>query len=114
MKGLKRILGTAVITLALASCSDAEAPSQFTTHGVHLREAKGAVIRYGGIKEFGNDLDIDRDNMNDLYIVTGSGLVYHTSSRRLLNGEDNLRKRTWNKNTQEALDSAQKGEYNSL
>lgn len=119
---IKKTLRNLAIALALAGCGlylcshkTSEAPKRFRTLVTHFEDARMFANHFhGGVsKRFGADLDFDGDNMNDLYMLTNDGTLYATSSRRLVQGGDNMRERTWTRNDPEILKYAKPGEYES-
>ena len=48
-----------------------------------------------GIEKIANDLDFDKDGMNDWYVKCNDGTTYHTRSSNLIQGYDNSQQRTW-------------------
>ena len=113
-------LGKLVLLISLvAGCSSntKELPDSFNTHNFeepHVIAAKKYIEFKGGIKGYGWNLDLDNDGMNDLYVVAKDSTVYHTSTRRLLTGEDSQNYRKWYHNTKESLKSARTGEHKAL
>lgn len=115
MKLLRKATGIGALVLTLLGCSSQNAPSQIRTSGSHFGSMMMVAKSYHkGVKRFGNDLDIDGDNMNDLYVICNDGTVYHTMSRRLVQGEDSAKERNWYRNDLKAIKSAHKGDYKSL
>ena len=109
------LAGLAFIT-SLAGCdSTTQPPLTFQTHytgyhgGHHMIQAVGvAHAHYGGIQMQG-EADIDNDGVNDLYVLTKNGpdgkpVLLHTSSRRLLTGDDTKHQKMWYRNSANALD----------
>jgi hypothetical protein len=76
--------------------------------GNHILQAYDIVNRnFGGILEVGA-LDFDLDGMVDSYILTKTGpnetpVVFHTSSKRLLDGKDSQGERLWTMNSIDEL-----------
>ncbi|MEA1926415.1 MAG: hypothetical protein U9M90_04250 [Patescibacteria group bacterium] len=68
-------------------------------------------VVHGPIKASGQDLDIDGDNMNDYYIVTETEIVFATSFRRLIQGQDTAEEHTWRRIPIEQFKNARPGEY---
>jgi len=119
MKDLFKTIGVGMLGLVLATgcTNNKQPPSQFTTfEGVpgefgHFYEAQMKIRRFnGGWVDKGEDLDFDFDGMNDSYIVAKDGSVYHTRSRRLLDGQDTASQRTWYSNSLDSLEYASKSD----
>ena len=108
----------AVLALTLAAGCSEESPDQFITYrgmGSDHLEKPRTLARYnhGGVKRQGSDLDIDGDGMNDLFVEANDGTVFHTMSRRLIQGEDDANKRLWYKTNSDVLTHAKKGTHRS-
>ena len=113
----KTLLAAAALALA-AGCAPGESPSQFITcRGMgsgHFKHPRLLASSYhNGVKRQGDDLDIDGDRMDDLYVEAVDGTVFHTRSMRFLDADDSASKRTWFKATSDVLKRAKKGEYPS-
>lgn len=108
------VLGAGIggIIYRLSQLPPIECPNQFRTDIDHYNSARFVMQVCGeGIINQGEDLDFDNDDMNDLYIIGHKGTIFHTASRRLIQGDDNLQQRTWVKDTQDSLQYAKKGSY---
>lgn len=113
----KIIAGTvgAGIIVLITLLPKPKAPDRFVTAQNHFSNAQNVVhLVCGGVKKLGNDLDIDYDNMNDHYVQGKDGTVYHTMSRRLVQGEDHTQHLTWFRSGPEELEMARKGGYRAL
>jgi hypothetical protein len=88
--------------------------NKIITEGNHICEATeiGNVIG-NGIERINQDLDIDLDNINDMYMLLKNGQFYYTSSRNILSGKDDAIYRTWLRGDKIQLDYAKKGKYNA-
>jgi hypothetical protein len=108
------VTGLVALTFAVSKLPNPTPPDQIRVHGPQMGTMleDGKFIT-GGIKTWGADLDLDGDNMNDLYVVCDDQLMYHTMSRRFLTGEDSANDRMWYKNTPSILKNAKPGEYQS-
>ena len=121
MKSLKDVskkIGRGLTALAivgnLSGCGG-NPPSRFVTTHSHMPYVlEQSRLFHKNYKSHGNDKDIDGDKMNDLYVVNNDGTAYHTMSRRLIQGEDSTEQLLWVENTEEAINNAQKGEYDSI
>jgi len=86
--------------------------SAFKTYDNHFSDAKFFANGYNrGVKKIGDNKDIDGDNMNDYYMICNNGKAYSTSSKRLLQGHDTAREKTWFETDKFLIDTAPKGEY---
>lgn len=103
--------------LALAGCGKDSLPDTFRTsvsQGVetHLGQATTRAVYFGcPLKKSGYDKDVDRDGMDDFYVVCREGTSYYTRSSRLLTGKDDGQNLTWFKGTESTIDEAPAGEY---
>jgi len=91
----------------------ANPPSRIITNGLeHVQAIRDIIGPYhGGAVKIGLDKDIDHDNMNDYYVVMADKTVWNTASRRLIQGEDHITRRTWERNTMYNLKHSEKGGY---
>jgi|GEM_PF-2115383 len=106
--------GLALVSFPFFGNKKYECPKTFKSINSHFENMKAFAINYGdGLKKFGADLDFDYDNMNDLYFTTNNGKLYHTNSRRFLDGSDNVNERIFSQDEIERLNEVKSGQYSS-
>jgi hypothetical protein len=102
MKTIKTTLMASLLAILGCSGKLPEGPFYDTDSSSHV--AMQIARRYhGGVKDFGSNLDWDRDGMNDSYVIAKDGTAYHTRSRNLLTGKDTARNQHWYKNSAEEM-----------
>ena len=85
-------LAVAVSSLAFYSSGCRECPETFVGD---LSDSALIAEQCGGRVYRSNSLDLDSDGKEDNYMMTGSGVAFGTSSRRISSGEEGLADRLW-------------------